>query len=93
MEENVMGGSETFSLSGAECVIALCELGFEVARRQPGLTMLRKERRIVLVPDVLVLPKRMVDAILADAGVSLYALLHVLDEIPTNPDVRVLQDV
>jgi hypothetical protein len=87
-----MGGSDTFSLSGVECVIALCGLGFEVMRRQPGLTILRNDRRIVLVPDILVLPRSVLDVILDEADLSFSALMRVLDEIPTNPELRVLED-
>jgi hypothetical protein len=83
-----MGGSETLALSGRECVEALCQLGFSITRKQPGLTMLRNERRIVLVPNVPVLPKSMVDAILAAADVSLYAVLDALDAVPTRPHAR-----
>jgi hypothetical protein len=79
---------DTFALSGNECVVALCELGFEIVRRQPGLTMLQKERRLVLVPDVLVLPKTLLDSILAEADLTYFSLLLALDEIPTNPDLR-----
>ena len=79
---------DTFALSGSECVVALCGLGFEVVRRQPGLTMLRRNRRLVLVPDVLILPKSLLDAILTDADLSFAALISALDDVPTNPKLR-----
>jgi hypothetical protein len=86
-----MGGSGTFSLSGSDCVVALRELGFMIVRQQPGLTMLKKNRQLIFIPDLVVLPRTMLDSILTDAGVSLYELLQALDEIPTNPDLRALR--
>jgi hypothetical protein len=87
-----MNSFDTFALSGNECVVALCQLGFSVARRGPGLTILRSARRMVLVPDMLVLPKEALDAILAEADLSFQSLVRVLDEIPTNPELSVLPD-
>jgi len=82
--------SDTFSLSGAECVVALCQLGFAVVRREVGATLLGRAGHVVVVPDRLVLPASALDGILSAADVSYGALLRVLDDLPTQPELTVL---
>jgi hypothetical protein len=78
---------DTFAFSGAECVVALCHLGFAVLRREPGRTLLRGAGSLVVVPDSLVLPAEAVDAIVREARVPYDALLRVLVDLPTQPDL------
>jgi hypothetical protein len=82
---------ETFSLSGSECVIALCQLGFAVMRRLPGRTVLTQRGRFVIVPDVLTLPTKLLDSILLEADLSFATLVRALDEVPTNPELTVME--
>ncbi len=86
-----MARSDTFTLSGSECVGALCALGFEVVRREEGRTILRTRGRIVIVPDLLVLPTTVLDAILASAEVSWLDIFRIVEEIPTEPELSVLE--
>jgi len=57
------------TLSAATCVNRLCELGFTVRRRAPGMSLLRMGDRLVIVPDVTIEPE-MLRAILRSAEVS-----------------------
>ena len=86
-----MGRSETFALSGTECVVALGQLGFVVTRREPGQTVMRRLGRIVVVPDVLELKSTLLDRILRDADLSYGALLRAIDELPTDPELCVVE--
>jgi hypothetical protein len=83
--------SRSATLSGAECVIALWQLGFEILRREPGRTILRGGHRFVVVPDVLVLPAEVLDRIIVEADVSYGALLRAIEEVPTEPEISVLE--
>jgi hypothetical protein len=83
--------SDSFAVSGAECVVALCQLGLVVARREPGRTILRSGQSIVVVPDLLVLPATVFDTIVDCARVSHAALLSVLEDLPTQPELRCLE--
>ncbi len=83
--------SDTFAVSGAECVIALCQMGFEVARREPGRTLLRRASSIVLVPDLLVLPSVLLDRILEGADVSYAALFAAIEDLQTQPELRCVE--
>jgi hypothetical protein len=80
----------TFSISGAECVVALCQLGFVVAQREPGRTVLCSRRSLVIVPDRLELPPDVLDAIVVGARVSHDTLLRALEDLPTQPDLPCL---
>ncbi len=86
-----MGRKETFALSGNECVVALGQLGFVVTRREPGQTVMRQFNRIVVVPDVLELSTSLLDRILRDADLSYGALLRAIDELPTDPELCVIE--
>jgi hypothetical protein len=83
--------SDTFALSGAECVLALCALGFTVVRRQPGGTILRAGSHVLVVPDMLILPTRVLDTIIADADVSYSTLLGAVEDLPTEPELSVIE--
>jgi hypothetical protein len=77
---------ESFTISGAECVVALCALGFGVAKRLPGKTLVCTARKVITVPDSLRLPPRTLVGILRAAGVSYLALVRVLDPHPTEAE-------
>jgi hypothetical protein len=83
--------SDTFALSGAECVVALCALGFAVVRRQPGGTILREGSHLVVVPDLLILPGHVLDTIIASADVSYASLLGAVEDLPTQPELSVIE--
>ena len=57
------------TLSAATCVDRLCELGFKVLRRAPGMSLLKLGDRLVIVPDVTIEPE-MLRAVLRSADVS-----------------------
>ena len=80
-----MEASEHFALSGVECVLGLCALGFVVVHRHAGKTLLRRDGQIVFVPDHLLLPVSILDRILEQAEVTASALFEALDEQPTEP--------
>jgi hypothetical protein len=83
--------SDTFVLSGAECAVALGELGLDIVGREPGKTILRSRKGLVVVPDVLELPAIVLDAILTSADISFSALLRaVTDETPTRTRLQTL---
>jgi hypothetical protein len=86
-----MSRPDHFALSGAECVIALCSLGFAVVRRQPGRTILRRGKHLVFVPDHLSLPTAVLDTILAQAEISCASLLDAIEDLPTEPELHVLE--
>jgi hypothetical protein len=77
-----------FGLSGAECAEALQHLGLDVVQAHDGATVLRRGTRLVVVPDACVLPAPLLHEILACANVSLDDVLRVLDDIPTEPELR-----
>ena len=81
---------DTFSLSGAECVVALCQLGFAIVRRDGGTTLLGRAGHVVVVPNRLELPASALDSILSAADLTYGALLGVLDDLPTQPELPVL---
>jgi predicted RNA binding protein YcfA (HicA-like mRNA interferase family) len=56
-------------LTAAACVKRLEQLGFEAHSSGPGMTLLRKDERRVLVPHVTIEPP-MLRAILRSAGIS-----------------------
>lgn len=81
----------SLSISGIECVAALCLAGFRVCRRQRGATVLGRAGRIVVVPDALVLSQEVLDALLEEAHLSHDRFLSLLSEATTQPDLRVLE--
>jgi hypothetical protein len=83
-----MNRCDTFGLSGADCAEALERLGLERVHAHDGATVLRRGRRVVVVPDACVLPGPILQDILACANVSLEDLLRALDDIPTEPELR-----
>jgi hypothetical protein len=87
----MLGRSDCVNLSGAECVVALWQLGFRIVRREAGRTVLRRGQRLLVVPDVLELPSAVLDRIMDEADVSYSALLRVLEELPTLPELTVLE--
>ncbi len=76
------------SISASECIEALRLAGFHVTRRMPGSTALVRDGHVVIVPDMLVLPESLVDAILSEANLSHTRFLELLDEQPTQPGVE-----
>jgi hypothetical protein len=85
-----MNRLETFRLSGLECAAALQRLGHEFVRSEDGWSVLRRGKRLVVIPEAAVLPSAILDLVLARANVSLGDVLLALDEIPTQPDLRCL---
>lgn len=76
-----------FSISGAECVEALCTVGFRVRRRTAGRTVLARGERLVVIPDALVLPGRLLDDILEQAGVSPESFRTLVGDIPVDSSI------
>jgi hypothetical protein len=83
--------SDRFALSGAECAFALCSLGFVVVRRQPGRTIMRRGAHLVFVPDRLSLPTSVLDRILQEADVPFAALIAAIEELPTEPELHIIE--
>jgi hypothetical protein len=81
---------DTFGLSGLECAAALQRLGLELVRCEDECSVLRRGRRIVVVPHAVALPAAILHEIISRADVSLDAMLRGLDDIPTEPDLRFL---
>jgi hypothetical protein len=75
------------AVSGAECVDALVMAGFGVRSRTDSSTKLGKGMRVVLVPNVALLPPEDLASILREAGVRYLEFLDYLSETPTEPDV------
>jgi hypothetical protein len=86
----VAARGESFTISGAECVVALCALGFGVAKRLPGRTIVCTERKRITVPDLVRLPRPALTGILRAAGVTYSTLVRALDERPTESELRVV---
>lgn len=81
----------SLSISGAECVTALCLAGYRVCRSARGATVLVRAGRMVVVPDALVLPTEVLDALLDDAHLSHERFLALLSDAATQPDLPVLE--
>ena len=75
------------AVSGAECVEALVLAGFVVRGRTEGATAMTKGLRVVLVPDVAVLPPQDLSAILKRADLAYSRFLDLLSEAPTDPAI------
>lgn len=82
----------SLSISGAECIAALCLAGFRVCRSQGGggATVLVRSGRVVVVPDALVLSSDVLDALIEEANLSHDRFLWLLSEATTQPDLPVL---
>ena len=81
----------SLSISGAECVAALCLAGFRVCRSQRGATVLAREGRVVVVPDALTLSADVLDALLEETNLSHDRFLWMLSEATTQTDLQVLE--
>ena len=75
------------SISGAECVTALCTAGFRVLRRSPGRTELARGSRVLVVPDALVLPPSTLDHILTVADLSAERLSSLARDVGTDTHI------
>jgi hypothetical protein len=76
------------SISGAECVEALCIAGFRVRERAAGHTLLVRGTRVLVVPDALVLRAQVLDAILVEADLSVERLVWLLGEVATEKEIQ-----
>jgi hypothetical protein len=84
--------SHDIEISGAECVSALLLDGFRIRSRTPGATTLMRGSKLVVVPDTLILPAKVLDAILSSAEVSYETFLELISEEPTQPMARVIAE-
>jgi hypothetical protein len=75
------------SISGVECVEALCAAGFRVRRRTAGRTVLARDGRLVVVPDALVLSPALLDSILEEADLSAEKLVWLMGEVSTETEI------
>jgi predicted RNA binding protein YcfA (HicA-like mRNA interferase family) len=57
-------------LSGADCVERLCQLGFTVVRAAFGMTLLKRDERRVMIPDVSSIEADMLHAVLRSADIA-----------------------
>lgn len=78
---------DDLEISGLECVSALVLAGFRARRRGSGGTTLERDGTVVIVPDTLVLPANVLDAILTEAAISHERFLELLAEEPTQPEL------
>ena len=78
---------ESIAISAQECIEALRLAGFRVTKRHPGCTALARRGKVVIVPDLLMLPQNLFDAILDEADLSYIRFLELLDETPTEPSL------
>ena len=74
-------------MSGAECVEALLLDGFTIRSRSDSATVVERDGRVVVVPDVAMLGPEDLEALLHDAGIAYDAFLDLLSETPTDPAV------
>ena len=79
------------TISGVECVEALCAAGFRVRRRAVGETVLERDARTLVVPDRLVLPPDVLHAILSEADLSEDRFVWLLGEVTTETEIPVLR--
>jgi hypothetical protein len=75
------------TVSGAECVEALCTAGFRVRRRSAGQTLLERGTQTLVVPDRLVLSAELLEAILAEADLSVEKFVWLLGEVTTDTEI------
>ena len=79
------------TISGVECVEALCAAGFRVRRRAAGQTVLEREAQTLVVPDRLVLPPEVLEGILSEADLSIDRFVWLLGEVTTDTEIPVLR--
>jgi hypothetical protein len=72
------------TISGEACAAGLLRAGFRIHRRSSGVSVLKREARLVMIPDVEALSPDMVDAIVRSAGMTLGELDRHLDPAPTR---------
>ncbi len=77
------------AVSGFECVDALLLAGFAIRSRSDSATILERDLRVVVVPDVAMLTPEDLEALLRDAGIAYDDFLDLLSETPTEPDVQI----
>ena len=83
--------SVPLAISATECIAALLLEGFVVIERTTqAVTLTGPGRRIVVVPDLLVLSSAVVDALLEDADLSPARFLSIVSEAPTQTDLAAL---
>jgi hypothetical protein len=76
------------TISGAECVGALRLAGFRIVESRDGSTVLKRGRRVIVVPDAFVLSAEVLDGVLEEANLSHERFLWMLSEAATEPDLR-----
>lgn len=77
----------SLTISGRECVDALRLAGFRVVRRSCEATLLRRDQRLVVVPNALELPASVLDSLLEESNLSHERFLWLLSEAATEPDL------
>lgn len=75
------------AVSGSDCIEALQLAGFTTRSRTDHATTLERGLRVVVVPDVAMLPPGELQMLLRDAGVTYSDFLDILSEAPTDLDV------
>ena len=83
----MLGVLGKLTVSGAECVEALCLAGFRVRRRSAGQTLLERGKRTLVVPDRLVLSPELLDVILDEADLSVERFVWLLGEVTTETEI------
>jgi hypothetical protein len=78
---------DELDISSTECVVALTELGFLIARRTAGTTVLRRGDQLAIVPDAVVLAHSVLERILETADLTFEELEELVAEAPTVPDL------
>jgi hypothetical protein len=71
-------------VSGEACVAALLRAGFRLKHRGSGLALLARNGKIVMVPDVEVIDRDMLKAILRSADIDEEELARHLLNAPTK---------
>ena len=75
------------AVSGAECVDALSMAGFSITARTSSQVTLTKDLRVVVVPDLAMLPPEELMTVLRNAGLPYSEFLELLSESPTDPAI------
>src|SRR5690349_15343018 len=71
----------SFPISGARCISALEALGYRMIERCGSCLVLRRpDQKIALVPDCTIVHPVVIEALLAEANVSLDRFMSLLDE-------------
>lgn len=82
---------QQLTVSGAECVEALCTAGFRVRQRAAGQTLLARGDKTLVVPDRLVLSQELLEAILIGADLSVEKFIWLLGEVSTKDEIPIDQ--